>query len=124
MKVLLPTLLFAAAMTASAGAVAQPASAPMRGASAPHGMGPGMGPGMGQRGMGPRWGSGVTPGWSMMTPEERSAHQQAMAGAKTREDCAARRDEQHAQMQARAKERGATLPAQPRRDVCEGLPKR
>lgn len=78
--------------------------------------GPGGGPG-------PRFGAGVTPGWAMMTPEERAEHQQAMAGFKTHDECAAYRDRHHADMAARMKERGQTMPAQPRRDVCAGLPK-
>lgn len=101
-------------------AMAQPGP----GASAPRGMGPG--PGMGQGmgpGMGPRFGADVTPGWAMMTPEERSAHQKAMAEAKTQGECAAARDQHRQAMAERAKARGQTMPAQPRRDVCAGLPK-
>ena len=64
----------------------------------------------------------MTPGWQMMAPEERAAHQQAMAGFKTYGECAAYRDQHHADMAARMKEHGKTMPAQPRRDVCGGLP--
>lgn len=35
--------------------------------------GPGAGGGLGK---GPHWNSDNTPGWSLMTPEEREAHQQ------------------------------------------------
>lgn len=97
-------------------AVAQPGSA----ASAPQRMGPGMGYGPG---MGPRFGADVTPGWSMMTAEERAAHQKAMSEARTQAECAAARDQHHQAMTERAKARGLTVPARPRRDVCAGLPK-
>lgn len=78
---------------------------------------PGMGPG-------PRFGAGVTPGWQMMTPDERAEHQKAMGGFTTYEDCVAYRDRHHADMMARMKERGQTMPGQPRRDLCAGLPKK
>jgi hypothetical protein len=107
----------AAAALACGVATAQPGPGP--GASAPRA---GMGMGMGKGG-GPRYGSGVTPGWTMMTPEERTAHQKAMSEAKTYEECAALRDQHHQQMVDRAKEKGQTLPAQRRRDVCAGLTK-
>ena len=117
---------------------------PGMGPCAAQGMGPGMGPGMGS-GMGPGMGRGPgpgasgpgygpgmgrgwragpnnTPGWSMMTPEERAAHQQRMQGMTSRADCAAYVNEQHQQMAARAQQRGASAPAQPRRDMCTGLP--
>lgn len=113
--------LLAALAMVSIGALAQPASAPMGGpgpaASMPRG---GMGAG---RMMGPRYGSGVTPGWTMMKPDERAAHRQAMSEAKTYDECVAVRDKHREAMQARAKERGMTMPAAPRRDACAGLPK-
>lgn len=89
------------------------------------GMGPGMGPGAG---MGPGGGPGMrfqfnqnnTPGWSLMTPEERTAHHNAMMSAKTYEECKAAQEAQHKQMEARAKEQGKTLPA-PRQNACERM---
>ena len=94
--------LCAAGLLAAPFATAQPASAPGAAASAPRGpMGGGrmgMGPGMGA-GMGGRFGAGVTPGWQMMTPEERTAHQQAMRNAKTYDECAAVRDKHHEEME-------------------------
>lgn len=93
------------------------------------GMGPGMGPGGGMgQGMGPGGGPGRgyqfnkdnTPGWSLMTPEERTAHHNAMMSAKTYEECKAAQDAQHKQMEARAKEQGKTLPA-PRQNACERM---
>lgn len=100
-----------------------PAASAAPSASAPRmGMG-GMGPGGGRGMMGGRFGAGVTPGWAQMNPEERAAHRDAMRGMKSYDECAAYRDQHHKEMEARAKERGITLPAQPRRDVCAGLKK-
>ena len=56
-----------------------------------------------------------------MTPAERNEHRTQMRSAKSYEDCVALRDKHHEQMLARAKERGITMPAQPRRDACQGL---
>lgn len=121
MKTAIRSVLMGGLILAGAAALAQPGP----GASAP-GMGPGMGGGMGPgkaMRQGPRAGAGITPGWKLMTPEERTAHQQAMAGFKTYDECVAYRDKHHQDMAARMKERGQTMPAQPRRDVCAGLPK-
>lgn len=83
--------------------------------------GGGMGPG-GGRGAA-RWGSDFTPGWALMTPQERTEHRDRMRAMKTYEECKAYQEQHHALMAARAKERGqATLP-QPRRDACVGLKK-
>jgi Spy/CpxP family protein refolding chaperone len=93
------------------------------------GMGPGMGPGGG--GMGPGMGPGGrgmrfdfnkdnTPGWSLMTPEERAAHREKMLAAKTPEECKAIQEEHHKQMEARAKEKGQTLRG-PRQNACDRM---
>ena len=92
------------------------------------GMGPGMGPGMGgMGGMGPgargmrfQFNQDNTPGWSLMTPDERTAHHNAMMSAKTYEECKAAQEAQHKQMEARAKEQGKTLPG-PRQNACERM---
>ena len=80
--------------------------------------GPGMGagPGTGMRGM--RFDQTNTPGWTLMTPEERSAMQTRMRAVKTYEECKQVQDEQHKVMEARAKEKGVTL-AQPRGNGCD-----
>jgi hypothetical protein len=106
------------------GASGPGASAPRMGPGAGMGMGPGggMGPGMRQGG-GPRWGNNITPGWTMMTPEERNQHRERMQSMKTFDECQAYRDQHHQQMAERAKQRGANPPARPRRDLCAGLPK-
>jgi hypothetical protein len=85
------------------------------------GMGPGMGGmGPGARGMRYQFNKDNTPGWSLMTPEERSAHHNAMMSAKTYEECKAAQEAQHKQMEARAKEKGAALPA-PRQNACDRM---
>lgn len=83
------------------------------------GMGMGMGPGNGHGAM--RWGSDVTPGWALMTPQERNEHRDRMQAMKTYEECKTYQDQHHEQMAARAKERGGQALAQPRRDACSGL---
>lgn len=85
-------------------------------------MGPGMG-GMG--GMGPGKGrfafnQGNTPGWSLMTPEERTAHREKMWSFKTYEECKAYQSEHHKAMEAKAKEQGKTLPA-PGANACDRM---
>ena len=123
-------LVLACAMGLSTGvALAQAGGGPGPGAmmgagplaSAP-GMGMGMGPGGGGRGMA-RWGSGVTPGWALMTQQERDAHRDRMRSMKSYEECKAYQDQHHEQMAARAKERGGKALPQPRRDACAGLRK-
>lgn len=75
------------------------------------------------RTMGPatRWGRNQTPGWAMMTDAERREHAQRMRGFTSYDECKAYVDQHHDQMAARAKERGQSMPAQPRRDPCAGL---
>ena len=134
MKTTMKTSLAALLALAASMAMAQAASAPQASgpaASAPRmGMGPGggmgMGPGGGRMGAGrmggaARAGADYTPGWGLMTPAERNEHRTQMRSAKSYEDCMALRDKHREQMLARAKERGITMPAQPRRDACQGL---
>jgi hypothetical protein len=109
---ILPAAALAALLVAAPPVTAQPGQGP--------GAGPGASaPGGGHGRMMGRWGADVTPGWAMMTPEERQAHQDRMAGAKTREECVAEMERHRAQMQERAKARGTTMPT-PRRDACSG----
>jgi hypothetical protein len=89
-------------------------------ASAP-GMGMGMGPGGGSGAA--RWGSDYTPGWTLMSEQERSEHRERMRSMKTYEECKAYQDQHHEQMAARTKEGGGKALAQPRRDACGGLKK-
>jgi hypothetical protein len=51
----------------------------------------------------------ATPGWAMMTPEERKAHQDRMASMKDVSECRKYMDEHHKRMQERAKAKGENL---------------
>ncbi len=87
------------------------------------GMGPGtgMGPSGDHRAM--RWSADNTPGWKLMTEQERTQHGEHMRAMKTQEECKAYVVQHHEEMAARAKERrGKALPM-PRRDPCASLPK-
>ncbi len=85
-----------------------------------------MGPGAGQ--MGPnargmramRFDQTNTPGWTLMTAEERTANQARMRAVKTYEECKSMQAEQHAAMQVRAKEKNVTLNA-PRQNACDRM---
>ena len=92
------------------------------------GAGMGGGPGMqgaGGAGMkgggGARWGTDFTPGWSLMTPAERTEHQTRMRSMKTSEECRAYVAQTHEQMAERAKANGGKPLSAPRRDPCAGL---
>ena len=127
---LLAATLVAAAFSAYAASPAAAASAAARGPVADCPMGgasgtPGCGPANGARrgAMQPRWGQGMTPGWAMMSAQERDEHRRQMGSFTTYEACTAYRDQHHAQMTARAKERKMPVPGTPRHDPCAGLPK-
>ncbi|HEU4662776.1 MAG TPA: hypothetical protein VFS55_01965 [Dokdonella sp.] len=75
---------------------------------------PGAGQGQGR-------GQGRMYGWSLMTPQERTEHQQKMQSFDDYATCTAYVAEHHALLQARAKEKGVALPPAPRRDRCEHL---
>lgn len=83
--------------------------------------GAGMGPGAGGRGM--RFNQNNTRGWTLMTPEERTAHQNKMRAAKTYDECKSVQADQHALMEERAKEKGETLPV-PRQNGCDVMKSR
>lgn len=86
------------------------------------------GPGAGGQGMGPggRGGRGMgynqdnTRGWTLMTPEERSAFQKQMREVKTYDECVTLQSDHRGAMEVRAKEQGVTLQT-PRRNACENL---
>jgi len=132
----LRTMVLASLMGLSMGiAMAQPGGGKGPGAgTGPMGAGPaasapGVGMGMGM-GMGPggghgaaRYGSDYTPGWMLMSQQERNEHRDRMRSMKTYEECKTYQDQHHEQMAARAKERGGKPLAQPRRDACGGLKK-
>ncbi len=81
--------------------------------------GPGPGNGPGKRG-GFRYNQDNTPGWSLMTRDERIAYRDKMHAAKTYEECKAIYDEHRQQVEARAKEQGKTL-RQPAHDACDRM---
>jgi hypothetical protein len=106
-------LLFAAAVQAQPGP--RGPGGPQGAASAPSpGYGAGRGPGM----MHGRWGRSFTPGWSMMSQQERDEHRRQMQEARTPEQCRAVRDEHRKLMEKRAGERGLGTMRGPRRDAC------
>jgi len=59
-------------------------------------------------------------GLALMTPEERTAMQTKMRAVKTVEECTLLQTEQHKTMEARAKEKGVTLPT-PRQNRCDRM---
>lgn len=67
-------------------------------------------------------GPGNSPGWALMTPQERAEHRARLSGFTNFEDCAAYQAEHHAAMLERARAKGVTLPAVPRQDFCQRLP--
>jgi len=110
-----------AALTASV--LAQPGPGMGGGMGAGPGMqgaGPGTGPmGPGGRGMrGMRFDKNNTPGWTLMTAEERTDHRAKMRAVKTYDECKTLQAEQHTAMEARAKEKGVVLNT-PGRNGCD-----
>lgn len=83
--------------------------------------GPGMGGGYGGRGR--AWDKSSTPGWTLMTEQERTDWRTKMHAAKTYDECLALREEHHKLMETRAKEKGVTLPT-PRRNGCDMMKSR
>lgn len=82
----------------------------------------GSGPGTGMMGGGRAdTDPAFTPGWSLMTPEERRAHWERIRSAATPEECERYMEEHHQQMVERAKARGETLPSRPRPGPCASM---
>jgi len=77
----------------------------------------GNGPGMGQGRGTMRFSQTNTPGWTLMTQQERADHMAKMRASKTFEECTQLQDAQHQLMQERAKEKGVTLNV-PRQNGC------
>ena len=67
-------------------------------------------------------GKDYTPGWMLMTPNERQDFVQKMHDAKTRAECLALVDQQRTEVDARAKAAGQQLPGKPRRAACSSFP--
>lgn len=74
-----------------------------------------------QPGMGWRMHRNNTPGWAMMTRQERDEHHRTMMDMKDHGACQTYMQEHHAKMVDRAKERGRTMPAMPPQDGCARL---
>ena len=87
----------------------------------PYGPGPGgPGPGPGARGM-PRFNDTTTPGWSLMSAEERGAHQERMRSMKGYDECEAYMVEHRKLMDERAKEKGKALRGRGPGPACDVL---
>ncbi len=62
-----------------------------------------------------------TAGWQLMTPAERTEHQTKMRSFKTYDECKAYQEQHHKIMDARAKEKGVTLPAMGSGYGCDNM---
>ena len=69
------------------------------------------------------WGKRFTPGWDMMSKEERKAITAKLRKATTYNDCKAVVDEAAQKAAERAKAKGMAEPAKLKRDGCAALPK-
>lgn len=103
-KIAFAAALAACFATAALAADAQPAPAP-------------------KKGMGHCCSAETTPGWGLMTPEERKAHQEKMAGFKDADSCRAYMKEHHEAMEKRAKENGVKM-GKGDRHGCDHLKKK
>lgn len=79
------------------------------------------GPGPGGKAQSWRFGAGNTPGWALMSPEERVEHRNKMMSFQTHDECRIYVDGHHKLMEARAREQGKTVPATPRSNLCERM---
>lgn len=111
------TALKSIALIAAIGAALAVSAMAQPGPGPGYGMGGGMGPGMG-RGM--RYNQNNTQGWTLMTAEERTAHQTAMRAVRTYDECKTLQATHRTAMEARAKEKGVTLPT-PRQNACDNM---
>lgn len=74
----------------------------------------------GGAGSGMRFNQKNTPGWQLMTQEERTEMQGKMRTVKTYDECKQLQTEHRALMEARAKEKGVTL-REPRQNGCDRM---
>lgn len=70
----------------------------------------------------PRYGDVYTPGWPMMSKEERAEYAAAMGQFKTRAECVTYMNKHFDQMSKRSLQRGLPLQGNSRRDLCNVLP--
>jgi hypothetical protein len=71
----------------------------------------------------PRFTERTTPGWSMMSAEERKAHKDKMAAFKDYNECQSYMAEHYKQMEERAKEKGKKLGGKSPGPGCNWLKK-
>ncbi len=71
-----------------------------------------------------RAGRYFTPGWSLMSPEERKEHQEHMDNMKSEQECKSYLEQHHDKMAARAKEKDGKMLAKPWRDACGAFKKK
>ena len=64
------------------------------------------------------WNKDYTPGWTLMTAQERTDFANKMREVKTYDECKALQEEHHKTMEARAAEKGVKL-APPRQNGCD-----
>lgn len=100
--------LIGVAVLAGGHALAQSASAPATAASQPQAV--------------PLYGQIYTPGWVMMSSDERAAYAAAMGQLKNRGECVAYMKQHYEQMSRRALQRNLPLPDHARVDLCNVLP--
>ena len=74
----------------------------------------------GGAGSGMRFNQKNTPGWQLMTQEERTEMQGKMRTVKTYDECKQLQTEHRVLMEARAKEKGVTL-REPRQNGCDRM---
>jgi hypothetical protein len=67
-------------------------------------------------------GPGNTPGWSLMSPQERQQHHQRLKAMKTRRECEQFVQDHHREMMARAQQRHRPEPHAPHDNPCQELP--
>jgi len=122
LKIITLATVLGAALTTSVWAQTGPGPGPAPGVvPLMQGAGPGAGMGPGAHGMrNMRFDRANTPGWTLMTAQERTANQNRMREVMTYEECKMVQAEQHQMMQARAKEKGVTLTA-PRQNACDNM---
>lgn len=116
-------LLRTALVTTFAAVLALPVMAqpgPGNGPGFQSGQGYGQGQGMHRGGRGMRGGQGGRGGMALLTAEERDAQRTKMRAVKTMDECKALQTEHRTTMEARAKEKGITLPT-PRQNACENM---
>ena len=88
---------------------------------APGAGGQGMGPGAGRRGgRAMMYDQNNTRGWTLMTPDERTAFQKQMREVKTYDECVLVQTEHRGAMEIRAKDKGVTLQT-PRQNGCDNM---